>query len=60
MKFGIKVIKIQQDNSWKHYDTENINDSLFINTINMQIPLIDIYQNVSFFDGQTFSQNVPL
>jgi len=45
---SVETIKRRNDGTWENQLTLDINDSLFISTINFTIPLKEIYSNVNF------------
>jgi Uma2 family endonuclease len=46
--YHAEIIKLEDDRSWRMTEVDGINETLFINAINMHLPLKDIYDRVSF------------
>ncbi len=45
---SVETIRRRNDGTWENLLTLDMNDTLFINTINFQMPLVDIYANIKF------------
>lgn len=45
---SVETIRRRNDGTWENLLTLDMNDTLFISTINFQMPLVDIYANIKF------------